>query len=264
MSTHYVADIGHRPIPLAADNPYRGPSQRPPKPKGLDWAALTPKCRACGEKSTKLNRDDWCPACAAPPAAAEEPQRPKPKRKTKRGGRARRASQPPREGRARRSDKITLDVDQVAADYAAGLTLAQVAEKHGVSHPVIARHLDQAGVARRGAPIAYTPELIEQIRTLYVDERLTQTQVADRLGLTQKVVQSAMRHGNIPARGDAVARSKEGLGGRPIKLNADQRTEIVRRYLEGETGPALGRAYGVSAVAIYHVLQRAGVDRRRS
>jgi len=68
-SVHYVSGNGHRPIPLATDQPHRGThTPAKPKPKGLDWDALTPTGK-CGHKSTRLNRDDLCPSCAAPGTA---------------------------------------------------------------------------------------------------------------------------------------------------------------------------------------------------
>lgn len=261
-AVHYVAGSGHRPIPTAAENPYAGPREHARKPRGLDWDALTPKCRVCGEKSTRLNRDDWCPTCVGP-VIAPPVQRDKP-RKQRRAGRAKRAARapkPPRDTRGR-TDKIVLDVQEVAADYASGMTLLQIATKYGVSHPVIGRHLDEAGVQRRGKPFDYTPDMLEQVRALYVDQGLTQSQIGERLGITNKVVQTAMRRANITPRADAVALSKAGLGGHDIKLNAQQRAEIATRYQAGESGPTLAAAYGVSSVSIYGLLKRAGIERR--
>lgn len=264
-AVHYVAGSGHRPVPTADQNPYTGPREHARKPRGLDWDALTPRCRECGEKSTRLNRDDRCPSCAEP--APDEPAQKQPSpRKQRRAGRARRAARPPkppRETRAR-TDKITLDAQAVAADYATGMTLLQVAEKYGVSHPVISRHLDQAGVTRRKQKFAYTPEFLDQVRDLYENHGLSQAKIAEQLGLTQKIIQSAMGKAGIRPRLDAVGLSKAGLGGHDIKLTAQQRAEIVARYQAGETGPVIAKDYGVSSVSVYHSLKRAGVERRRT
>ena len=262
-AVHYVAGSGHRPVPTAADNPYTGPREHVRKPRGLDWDALTPKCRGCGEKSHHLNRDDQCPACVEPSEPAREQPKPRKQRRAGRARRAARAPKPPRETRAR-TDKITLDVQAVAADYATGMTLAQVAAKYGVSHPVIARHLDQAGVTRRKQKFTYTPEFLDQVRDLYENHHLPQAKIAERLGLTQTVIQSAMVKAGVSARLDAVGLSKAGLGGHDIKLNAQQRAEMVARYQAGETGPAIAKDYGVSSVSVYHALKRAGVQRRRT
>lgn len=70
-SVHYVAGSGHRPVPMATDltTPMASHQQRPPKPRGLDWSQLTPRCKGCGEQSSRLNRDDKCPSCADPGTA---------------------------------------------------------------------------------------------------------------------------------------------------------------------------------------------------
>jgi transposase len=258
-AVHYVAGSGHRPLPTAADRPYDGPHDTPRRPRGLDWDALTPACRTCGEKSRRLDRNDICPTCVGPVAPPPVPKVRKPARQ-RRAGRAARATKPPRPERV--YERITLDVDQVAADYAAGMTLQQIADKNGVSHPVIARHLDQAGVARRKQRFAYTAEFLDQVRDLYENNGLSQAKIADRLGLTQKVIQSAMVKAGVRPRLDAVGLSRAGLGGHDIKLNAQQRTEIATRYQAGESGPTLAAAYGVSSVSIYGLLKRAGIERR--
>lgn len=102
--------------------------------------------------------------------------------------------------RTSRRDKIYLPTDQIVAAYQAGRTMTQIAADHGVSHPVIGRHLEAAGIPRRGSPIKVTPHLIDQVRNLYVDDELTIDQVADRLDLTHKVVAGIMRRHNIPRR----------------------------------------------------------------
>ena len=70
-SVHYVAGSSHRPVPMATDltTPRASHQQRPPKPRGLDWSQLTPRCKGCGEQSSRLNRDDRCPSCADPGTA---------------------------------------------------------------------------------------------------------------------------------------------------------------------------------------------------
>lgn len=267
-SMHYVsAATGaaeHRSLPMAKDFVYRGHAQRPRKPKGLDWDALTPSCRQCGQKSSRLNREDTCPTCCAPPVQLEPKQRKT--KATRRGKRPteRRTPRPPREPVARgvRPDKIRLDTEAVVAAYQAGRTLLEIAESLGVSAPTVARHLDEVGVVRRKQRMEYTPDLIEQVRALYVDERLNQADVAARLGLTTKVVQTAMKRGDITPRGNAAELSQSGMG-RPIKITRDQWPSIVERYQAGETGPTIALSIGVTATSIYHILNASGVVRRQ-
>lgn len=71
-ATAYVAATGSRPLPpRPADGGVRRAHQpQPKKPTGLDWNQLTPKCRACGEKSTQLDNNDTCPTCRGITASA--------------------------------------------------------------------------------------------------------------------------------------------------------------------------------------------------
>lgn len=68
----YVAGTAGRPLPTPAMVTRNQPT--PPKRTGLDWAALTPKCSACGQPSGELNKLDLCPACDPVVAAAALPQ----------------------------------------------------------------------------------------------------------------------------------------------------------------------------------------------
>jgi len=166
--------------------------------------------------------------------------------------------------RPRGPEKIRLDHQAVAAAYAAGQTLREIAAHHGVSPPTIARHLNEHGITRRKQKIDYTPDLIEQVRALYVDDQLTQDDVADRLGVSTKVIQTAMRIGAIPARETAVQRSQRGIG-HNIKLSDAQRAEIIDRYTHHqESAPVLAEAYGVAAASIYAVLNREGITGRHN
>lgn len=42
-------------------------------------------------------------------------------------------------------------------------------------------------------------------------------------------------------------------------LTKDDKRDVVRRYLDGETGPVIGKAFGVGHATIYRVLKAAGV-----
>jgi DNA-binding CsgD family transcriptional regulator len=50
-------------------------------------------------------------------------------------------------------------------------------------------------------------------------------------------------------------------GGRPHNLKVSE-DEVCRRYLAGDSGPAIASAIGCTPSAIYHVLKRRGVERR--
>ena len=116
-----------------------------------------------------------------------------------------------RDDRATRSGgkpKTTGDDDPelraaAISEYEAGATLEQVAAAHDVTPKIVSGILRRAGVQLRPAASVeqVSAETIEQIRVLYVEEGLSQSQVAQRLGLpSQAAVSKIMRRHNIPRR----------------------------------------------------------------
>lgn len=101
-----------------------------------------------------------------------------------------------------------IDDNAVLADYRAGATKAHLAERYGVTVKTIRRLLASAGVTIRddravasgSKPIEYDPQLVDQVRELYLDRRLSQSQVAAELGTTVKVVAGVMARHQIPGR----------------------------------------------------------------
>lgn len=157
--------------------------------------------------------------------------------------------------------RMVLPAEAIVAAYNSGQTLAQIAQAHGCSGPTIGRLLEERGIKRRGAPVPRDPELLEQIRRLYVDEALTQAEVAARIGYSTKIVQNVLGELGIEPRPSASERSKAGIG-RPIKIPPAERPKIIDRYRNGESGSAIALTYGVAAASIYSLLRRAGVEER--
>lgn len=278
------------------------PAHRPvePKPRGLDWSQLKPACRACGTRTSDLNRDDQCPACSPRQAPVPAPPAPRPRRAPRaprtprtrpvtsedsadvytgewvRVGGVLRPATPANLRAARRAaaqydrpigpplrsgrDRIPLDGPALAEAYLAGATLAELADQQGVSAPTIARALDDQGVVRRKQRITYDEDLIARVRMCYADEQLDQAQVAERLGITTKVVQTAMARGGIEPRESASARSQRGIG-HPIKITPDLADQILARYTAGEAGPQIAKDYGISAASVYHLLTKHSIPR---
>lgn len=99
----------------------------------------------------------------------------------------------------------------IVAAYAAGASAPEIAAAHGRRPNTVRRTLDRAGVTRRddrtyrsgGANTAVdAPELVEEVAGLYASG-MTQAQVADHLGVSQKVIQGVMSRNGIEARPDA-------------------------------------------------------------
>ncbi|WP_435744956.1 hypothetical protein [Nocardioides sp. SYSU DS0663] len=87
--------------------------------------------------------------------------------------------------------RLQLPADTVDR-YRAGATTTQLANELGVSIPTVRRWLLDHGVQLRAARVDYTPELIDQVRRLYTAEEKTQAEIATILGVSTKVVQTAM------------------------------------------------------------------------
>jgi transposase len=103
------------------------------------------------------------------------------------------------------------------AAYVAGETAVAIAARHGRMPKTIRDTLRAAGVQlrddratrSRGQRKEYNPAMVADVRRLYVDEGLTQLEVAARIGSTAKVVQRLMDRHEIPTRPDATGRTTE-------------------------------------------------------
>ena len=168
----------------------------------------------------------------------------------------------------RRPVASNIDTDRIVELYTAGKYMREIHETTGHAVSTIKRALLDAGVEiRPRGPKAgartktYDPALIADVRRLYVDEQLTQTHVADELGIGIKVVQNVMAYAAIPARDAAHARSQAGIG-HPIKIQPDQHQTIIDRYQAGEPATTIAPDYDATATSIYHVLEQHGIERR--
>lgn len=105
----------------------------------------------------------------------------------------------------------------IVAAYAAGETAVAIASRHGRTPKTIRDTLRAAGVQMRddramrsgGQRKEYDAAMVAEVRRLYLDEGLTQVEVAARIGSTAKVVQRLMDRHEIPARPDATGHTAE-------------------------------------------------------
>lgn len=129
--------------------------------------------------------------------------------------------------------------------------------------------LDRAGIERRddrttrsgGKLKDYPAEFVTDVRRLYLEQQLSQAEVAEQLDTTVKVVQNVMARHDIPARPSASASSKAGVG-HPIKLDDTKVDQLVERYVAGESANALAKAFGVSVPSVLNRLRQRGVQIR--
>lgn len=146
--------------------------------------------RYCGPGCATTALQQSTPAGEQPPAPVARPRTP-------RGPDLR-----PRKTHAR------LDLPEIIRRYQAGQTPPLIAAALGTTGKTIRRALDHAGIERRddratasgSQPKAYDPALVERIRALYTDQGLSQSEVADQIGTSTKVVTTVMTRYGIPAR----------------------------------------------------------------
>lgn len=164
----------------------------------------------------------------------------------------------------------TLDEQAIVAAYLAGASAPTIAAEHGTGPATIRRILDRNGVQRRddratrsgGKRLSRDPGLVDRIRELYVSQQLTQTQVANIIGCSEKVIWRIVRDTpDITPHLSASARSAAGIG-HPIKLQPEVHGDIIARYLAGQSGRLIAQAYDCTPPTVYAVLDKHGVARR--
>lgn len=98
----------------------------------------------------------------------------------------------------------------IVAAYAAGQTAVEIAAAHHRNPGTVRKALRKAGVqlrdersTRSGGRVKVDDQaVVDAVRRLYVDEALTQAQVADRLGMGTHAVQKLMGRNGIESRPD--------------------------------------------------------------
>jgi transposase len=150
------------------------------------------------------------PQPPAAPAEAVKPAKPKPK--------PRKTTQPhvPKVDR-RRGPRV--DVVNIVGLYRQGYSVPHIAGALGYAVPTVRRHV-KAWAARTGEQLrddrgrnggsrkVDDPQVVEEVRHLYLTQGLTQAEVADHLGVSQRAVYGLMRRNNIPARPGAHRRKE--------------------------------------------------------
>jgi lambda repressor-like predicted transcriptional regulator len=140
--------------------------------------------------------------------------------------------------------------------YAGGLTLAQIAARHGVSSWVIGNRLDRIGVPRR--PSAWMPRgqriplPLDEVTGLYAGGA-SLADLAARYQVSRWTVGSRLAEAGITLRPPG--------GHNRIPLPVD---ELVALYAAGQTMAQLAARYGVCQTVIYNRLTEAGAPIRHT
>jgi transposase len=166
-------------------------SEPKPKPRGLDWSK---------HRAPEPPRP---PVVERPEATVTEIQKRVARPAARKKRRPATCTSTPRKTRT-----SVVDVPVASAEYLEGATCPEIADRHGWPVISVRRQLAKAGVQMRddrhsrsgGKPKVYDPQLVAKVRALYVDQGMSQAEIAERIGRTPKVVQHLMKREGIPAR----------------------------------------------------------------
>lgn len=144
--------------------------------------------------------------------------------------------------------RLSLPVQKIAAAYADGATIAELAEAHGVSRTPIRRAIAAAGiVTRRGGVMGPTDA---EAAAMVEDHRsgMPIAQIAAKHGRGRNVVRRALTRAGIPLQ----------RGGRPNPM-LGREAVVAAEYADGATMSELMAKYGVSAHTVRRALVSHGV-----
>lgn len=127
----------------------------------------------------------------------------------------------------RRVRNDNINVPEFVRRYQAGETIPEIGDALGNSPHTVRRHLKSAGITMRDDRQTHTgganaleirrPELVEQVRDLYLYERLSQALISERLGISVNTVRRIMERNGVEARegqaggGDTLVSYRERL-----------------------------------------------------
>ena len=114
------------------------------------------------------------------------------------------ARRPPPEEAGRLSNPIqrrlsTTEIDELIAAYRSGVTISELADRHGVHRSTVAATFDRHNVERHHAQTTWTSETLADAADLY-KSGLSLAAVAARYGIDPQTVANRFRRAGIPVR----------------------------------------------------------------
>lgn len=117
----------------------------------------------------------------------------------------------------------------------AGLTIREIADRHGIADSSLRRWLRSIGHSTNLEPLQaarrrvrlYPQAIVDQVRSLYASGN-TQAEIAEALGTTQKIVWNIMRRHEIAAR-PAIPRDQRGPRGHGWRPHSTNYTTLHNR-----------------------------------
>lgn len=182
-----------------------------------------------------------------------------------------------------------------------GLTLAEIAGRVGVAPQTVLNRLRKSSTATRPSPSTPRSDIDERtVARMYRDDGMSAPAIARALGCGVMTVYSRLDAGGVTRRPTNRSRSTRPTGDelrvlhlvakQPVRAMADEfdvtpqtvygwlrdaqinlrehavraaldADEVASRYVAGQTGPELARAYGCSPATIYRLLDHHGTER---
>ncbi len=153
------------------------------------------------------------------------------------------------------SRRKPLDDEEIARLYVKEqCTLAEIAQELGADDGTIRQRLVRMGVPRNSRSKAYTLLDDNEIKYMYVVERHTMTEIAQKLGVSAPTIRQRLITQGVPLRSKS-----ENLR---LPLNED---EIIRLYIEErKSSTEIAQQFGVDRSVILDRLEARGIPRRTS
>ena len=150
--------------------------------------------------------------------------------------------------------KLTTEQEEeVCFRYLAKESTNELGEDFGVDSGTVSRILKRKGHKVRSSKEAHggpTDEEEEEICRRYLEGE-NQRELEEAFGVSQSTISNILKRKEVKTR----------PGGHD-RLTYEQEEEVCRRYLEGESGPRLGKAFGVHARTIGRIIKRNGMKMR--
>lgn len=168
-----------------------------------------------------------------------------------------------------------IDAAGIVREYVEDrMTIPEIARRRGHSPATVRRLLKATpGVVMRDDRATHSggqnvaaehddPQVVETVRRLYVDEGMTQAQVAQEARLTLKVVQRIMRDHDIPARPAAHVSKSATTNGTGRKKTPPELVRQIRTLYEGPerlTQRDIGHRLGIPQTTVSRLMRRNGI-----
>ena len=135
-----------------------------------------------------------------------------------------------------------------------GMTLYQISRKYNTTIPVIFQLAKDYDMKAKSFKLKECYRINkEDLKSMYINEGMTQEQIAEELGYTQANVSIILHECGVPTR----------PGGKyTAQQRASKANEIVERYNNGETQEEIAKKVGYNKGNVWSILKERGVQTR--